>query len=91
MFKRFQANAAFYYTVLVAFFLFETFKRDVTEAVVPFTARATRVRREAIDFAARIVRTSGRTVLKVTSAVWHRLRIGGPWERATHPPPLVLA
>jgi len=54
-----QANAAFYYTVLVAFFLFETFKRDVTEEVVPSTVQATRVRREAIDFAAKIVRTSG--------------------------------
>ena len=90
-FKRFQANAAFYYTVLVAFFLFESFKRDVTEVALPFTAQATRVRREAIDFAAKIVRTSGRTVLKVTRAVWHRLRIGDLWERATHPPPLAWA
>jgi len=87
-FKRFQANAAFYYTVLVAFFLFETFKRDVTEEVVPFTAQATRVRREAIDFAAKIVRTSGETILKVTLAVWNRLRIGDLWELAAQPPPL---
>lgn len=90
-FKRFQANAAFYYTVLVAFFLFETFKRDVTEEVVPFTAQATRVRREAIDFAAKIVRTSGENILKVTLAVWNRLRIGDLWEHAARPPPLAWA
>lgn len=85
-FKSFQANAAFYYTVLVAFFLFEAFKRDVTAQVVPVTAQATRFRREAIDFAAKIVRTSGKTILKVTTAVWERLRIGDLWERAANPP-----
>lgn len=90
-FKSFQANAAFYYTTLVAFFLFESFKRDVTEEVVPITAQATRVRREAIDFAAKIVRHAHEVVLKVTAAVWERLRIGNLWERATQPPPFARA
>jgi hypothetical protein len=85
-FKNFQANAAFYYTALVAFFLFETFKRDVTAEVVPITARATRVRREAIDFAAKIVRHGGETVLKVTAAVWERLRIAALWSHAAQAP-----
>jgi hypothetical protein len=86
-FKRFQSNAAFYYLVLVAFFLFETFKRDVTAEVVPITAQATRVRREAVDFAAKIVRHAGDTILKVTRAIWNRLRIDDLWERAANPPP----
>jgi len=86
-FKRFQSNAAFYYTVLVAFFLFESFKRDVTDDVVPITSQATRLRRQAIDFAAKIVRTSGEIILKVTRAVWQRLRIADLWERAANPPP----
>lgn len=86
-FKRFQSNAAFYYTVLVAFFLFEAFKRDVTADVVPITSQATRLRRQAIDFAAKIVRTSGEIMLKVTRAVWERLRIPDLWERAANPPP----
>jgi hypothetical protein len=90
-FKRFQANAAFYYTVLVAFFLFESFKRDVTAEVVPVTAQATRIRREAIDFAAKIVRHAHETVLKVTTAVWQRLRIADLWERAANPPPFAWA
>ncbi|MDP2957261.1 MAG: IS1380 family transposase [Longimicrobiales bacterium] len=90
-FKRFQANAAFYYTVLVAFLLFEAFKQDVSADVVPSTSQATRVRREVIDFAAKIVRTSGQTILKVTAAVWERLRIGELWVRAAHPPPFACA
>jgi hypothetical protein len=87
-FQRFQSNAAFYYTVLVAFCLFESFKQDVTAEVVPVTAQATRVRREAIDFAAKIVRHSGETVLKVTAALWDRLRLSELWERAACPPRL---
>ena len=90
-FKSFQANAAFYYTALIAFFLFETFKRDVTAAVVPISAQATRLRREAIDFAAKIVRHAGETVLKVTRAVWNRLHIADLWERAANPPPFAPA
>ena len=87
-FRSFQANAAFYYTVLVGFFLFESFKRDVTDEVVPVTAQATRLRREIIDIAAKVVRTSGEVILKVTAAVWERLRIARLWERAANPPVL---
>ena len=90
-FKRFQANAAFYYTVLVAFFLFEAFKRGVAAEVVPITARPTRLRREAIDFAAKIVRTSGQTVLKVTAPVWKRLHLATLWAYAANPPPFAWA
>ncbi len=43
----------------MAFSLFEAYKRDVTEPVAPVTAQATRVRRQVIDFAAKIVRTAG--------------------------------
>ena len=64
-----------------AFFVFECYKQDVTDEVVPVTARATRVRREAIDFAAKIVRHSGEAVLKVTQV---RSVIGSkPKQRAT--------
>jgi len=90
-FRRFRANAAFYYTVLVAFLLFEAFKQDVTDGVVPATAYATRVRRQAIDFAAKIVRTSGQIILKVTAAVWDRLHIEQLWARSGDPPRFVRA
>ena len=90
-FHSFQANAAFYYTILVGFFLFESFKQDVSADVVPVTAQATRVRRELIDFAAKVVRHSKGVVLKVTAAVWDRLHIECLWERAANPPPLAWA
>lgn len=84
-FHSFQANAAFYYTVLVAFFLFEAFKRDVTHDVIPAASYATRVRRQAIDFAAKIVRTSGQILLKVTAPIWDRLQIEELWARSGDP------
>jgi hypothetical protein len=90
-FRRFQSNAAFYYTALVAFFLFEAFKQDVTASVVPATAYATRVRRQAIDFAAKIVRTSGQVILKVSAAIWDRLHIEELWARSGDPPRFVWA
>jgi hypothetical protein len=90
-FHRFQANAAFYYSILVAFFLFEAFQRDVTPSIVPPTSYATRLRRRAIDFAAKIVRTSHQTILKVTEAVWDDLKIEELWLRAANAPPFVWA
>ena len=79
-FKRFAANAAFYYTMAVAFFLYECFKEDVTESVVPITSYPTKLRRKVIDFAAKIVRSSGRRILKVTRATWDELQIPRLWE-----------
>jgi len=85
-FKRFAANAAFYYTMAVAFFLFESFKEDVTEPVLPITSYATTLRRKAIDFAAKIVRTGGRIILKVTQATWNELQIPKLWALSRSPP-----
>jgi hypothetical protein len=85
-FKRFAPNAAFYYTMAVAFFLYECFKEDVTEPVVPIASYATRLRRTVIDFAAKVVRTGGRTILKVTRATWNQLQIPTLWALSRSPP-----
>ena len=90
-FKRFAPNAAFYYTMAVAFFLYECFKEDVTEPAVPITSYATTLRRTVIDFAAKIVRTGGRTILKVTRATWNQLQIPTLWELSRSPPPFAWA
>jgi len=47
-FKRFPANSAFYYCMVITFFLFETFKEDVLEEVMPIGSYATTVRRKVI-------------------------------------------
>ena len=50
-FKRFTQNQAFYYTMLLSFFLFQTFKEDVLHDVIPVTCYANTVRRRFIDIA----------------------------------------
>ena len=84
--KRFAPNAVFYYTMLVAFFLYECFKEDVCATVAPLGAYATTLRRKVIDIAAKIVRTSGKTILKVTTAPWKHLHIEELWLKSGHPP-----
>jgi hypothetical protein len=90
-FRGFAANSAWYYTMLVAHFLFECFKEDVTAPIVPVTARPTRLRRTLIDFAGKIVRSGGRRVLKVTAAVMDNLRLQDLWARSGKPPQIAWA
>jgi len=85
-FENFHSNAAFYYTMLLAFFLFETFKEDILKPVIPITAYATTIRRKVIDIAAKIVHHSGKIILKVTKSVWEHLRIQELWQRSAMPP-----
>lgn len=88
-FKRFAPNSAFYYTMLVAHFLFESFKEDVTAPVVAVTVRPTRLRRTLIDFAAKLVRTGGQRILKVTAATMKQLDLHELWRRSGSPPSFV--
>ncbi len=89
-FTRFGSNTAFYYCMLIAFFLFETFKHDVLSDVIPVTSYATTVRRQLVDIAAKIVRTGHRRILKVSQAVMDRLQLGRLWQKCQNPPPLLL-
>lgn len=88
-FKRFTANSAFYYCMVIAFFLFETYKEDVLGEVMPVGSYATTVRRKALDFAAKIVRESRQIILKVTQAVMDALKFDRLWERCNNPVPIV--
>lgn len=85
-FQRFLPNAAFYYTTLVAFNLYEAFKEDGLEAAVPLTFYATRIRREVIDIAGKIIRTGGDVILKITNATVERLNLRTLWDRTADPP-----
>ncbi len=89
-FKRFAANSAFYYCMVISFFLFETFKEDVLEEVIPVTSYATTVRRKALDFAAKIIKTGGEIILKVTQAVMDTLRFRELWRRCQNPIPIIV-
>lgn len=88
-FKKFAPNAAYYYTMVLAFFLFETFKEDVCSSVVSVTAYAVTIRRRIIDCAAKIVKTGGKIIIKVTSATWNALKIDVLWKKSGSPPQFV--
>ncbi len=87
-FKRFSANTAFYYCMLIGFFLFETFKEDVLEEVIPIGSYATTVRRRALDFAAKIVKTGGQIILKITKSTMEDINFLKLWDRCQRPLPI---
>ena len=84
-FKRFQQNAAFYYTMVISFFLFEAFKEDVCTPVVAVSSYATTLRRKIIDIAGKIVSHSGKTTLKITTSTWQRLDFYQLWLKSENP------
>jgi hypothetical protein len=90
-FLRFAPNAALYYTMLVAFCLFECFKKDVCGEVIPVEAYATTVRRRLIDVAAKIVRHAGQIILKVAAAAMEQLQFAALWARSSSPPQFAWA
>ena len=87
-FKRFHQNAAFYYTMLIAFFLYEAFKEDVCAPVIQVSSYATTLRRKVLDVAGKIVSHSGKITLKVTLSTWRRLDFYQLWIKSENPNPL---
>jgi len=87
--ERFESNAAFYYIMLVAFFLFETFKEDVTEPIISVVSYANTVRRAIIDVGAKIVTHSGRNIVKFFRALYEQIKCNVLWEKALSPPEIV--
>ena len=87
-FKRYGANMALYYLMLIGYNLLEFFKRDVLGDQVKCAAYATTVRRQFIDFAAKFVRTGRRLIMKVTQATMDRLDLQELWRRCQEPVPL---
>jgi hypothetical protein len=89
-FKGLTMNRAWYFVMLVAFFLFECFKEDVCAGVVVVGAYPNTVRRKVLDIAAKLVRGKNRLVLKVTAATWKALCFPALWVRANGPPPALV-
>jgi hypothetical protein len=89
-FKRFTPNSAVYYCMLISFFLFETYKEDVLEEIMPIGSYATTVRRKALDFAAKIIGTGRQLILKVTKTVMYNLRFDVLWQRSQKPIPIIV-
>ena len=85
-FQSFSANQSFYYCMVIAFFLYETFKEDVLAEVIPVTSYATTVRRKVIDIAIKITHTGGQTILKIPRALMKSLRFDRLWAHCNTPP-----
>jgi len=79
-FKRFGMNRVFYYLMIISHFLFEAYKRDIPCEAVPVTAYPNTFRRIMIDFAAKIVTTGGKIILRVTQTVYDSLKILKLWS-----------
>ena len=89
-FKRFCANRAYYFIQLLAHFLYECYKEDVTYDVLPISSYPSTFRRKCIDFAAKVVGKGHRIVLKVSKALWKGNKISELWQRSNYPASLVL-
>ncbi len=88
-FQRFAPNAAYYYTMVVSHFLYECFKADTCEAILPLETYASTFRRKVIDIASKIVRKSGEIWIKFTQATWNDLQLDILWDRCKNPPQFV--
>jgi hypothetical protein len=87
-FRRFHANAAWYYTMLVGHFLMEAFKQDVSSQIIPVSAYANTVRRQLIDIAGKIVAHGHDIVLKVPKACFEGLKLSEMFCRCRMAPPI---
>jgi hypothetical protein len=84
-FRRLARNQAYYYLMVIGFFLYQTFKEDTLQDILPLSSYATTVRRLLIDIAAKVVRTGHEVILKVTQAVMDRLKLQMLWTRCQNP------
>jgi hypothetical protein len=85
-FAKMEMNRGYYYLLVFAHILFESYKRDVTCDILPITSYPNTFRRQVIDFAAKVVSHSGQIILKVTTSIYNRLNILELWERCQSPP-----
>jgi hypothetical protein len=76
--------------MLIGFFVFQTFKEDNLQDILPLNCYATTVRRQRIDIAAKIVRAAHAVILKVTQAVMDRLQLQLLWTRCQKPAPIPI-
>ncbi len=84
-FKLFGMNGAYYYVQLIAHFLCECYKEDVTHDVIPVSCYPKTFRRKLIDFAAKITAKGNRIILNVSRAIWENNKIEQLWMRCNNP------
>jgi hypothetical protein len=87
-FERMGMNRAYYYFLLISHFLYETYKRDIGEEIIPLACYPNTFRRRLIDFAVKIVTTGRKFILKATAGIFEQLHLTTLWERVQTPQPI---
>jgi len=90
-FEDFGKNRAFYFLMVIAHFMYEAYKRDITYDVISPVSYPNTFRRKLMDFAAMVVSHARNTLLKVTRAVYDTMKINELWKRCHQPPPIAYA
>ena len=90
-FKNFEMNSAHYYLQAITHIMFESYKRDITDEVIPVTSYPNTFRRKLIDFAVKIVSHGGQLTMKVREFIMHRLKLDELWLRCQSPPQICVA
>ena len=85
------ANQAYDYLMVIAFFLFQAFKEDNLQDILPVAGYANTVRRQLVDIAAKVVWTGHDIILKVTKAVMERLKLDVLWKRCRQAQPVRIS
>lgn len=76
--------------MLISFFLFEAFKKDMGSDVISPVWYASTFRRRYLDIAGKIIRTGRQIILKVTAAIRRALYLDLLWERSSLSKPIEL-
>lgn len=87
-FKSFGMNRAYYFLMVISYYLYEAYKRDLLEvldkqehsSMYPNTFR-----RKFIDFAGKVVSTGRQMILKVFEKLYNNLRLDKLWKMCNNP------
>jgi hypothetical protein len=85
-FKSLDMNRSYYFMLVITHFIFETYKRDVTQDVIPITAYPNTFRRKLIDFAAKLISHARDFKLCVNKYIYESINIVKLWQRCQSPP-----
>lgn len=89
-FDHFAPNAAYYFVMLIAFFIFECYKRDITREQFNIRGYASTFRRKLIDFGAKLVKTGRKKILKIPEALFESINAADMWKKCNSPPVLCI-
>lgn len=85
-FKKFGANRAYYFFLVISHFIFEAYKQDVTKDVIAISSYPNTFRRKLIDFAVKVTSRSRQVWMNASRTVFESIKLDIIWERCVSPP-----